>query len=216
MPPSPLVEFERVAVRRNGSLILHDLDLLVEPGEIVAVSGPNGSGKTTLLRLLATLLVPGDGTARVLGVDAFERAAVLGVRHRIGLVGHTPAVWPELTLAENISVLPGLAALGPDMLAAMLDEVGLARAADRRADRASQGMQRRVEFARLRLQPPDLLLLDEAHAGLDAGAAALVADTARLVQERNGAVVIVSHEVGRMGSAITRSLALRDGRLEAA
>jgi ABC-type multidrug transport system ATPase subunit len=214
VPQSPLVQFDHVDVRRNGALILRELDLVVEAGEIVAVTGPNGSGKTTLLRLISTLLAPTGGRAHVLDVDLSKRAKILAVRHRIGMVGHSPAVWPELTLAENISVLPALAGLGNEAIHRMLDEVGLGRAADRRADRASLGMQRRVEFARLRLRPPDLLLLDEAHAGLDAGAAALVADTARQVQSRDGAVVVVSHEIGRMADTLTRTLAMRDGRLE--
>jgi len=210
--PSP-VELERVSLRRNGSLILSELDLVVEPGEIVAVRGPNGSGKTTLLRLISTLAAPTEGTARILGVDAADRKMVLGIRHRIGLVGHVPALWPELTLEENISVLPNSAPPGADSIIAALEAVGLARAADRRSDRASLGMQRRVEFARIRLQPPDLLLLDEAHAGLDAGAAALVEDTARLVQSQGGSVVVVSHEVRRMQGALSRILDLTDGRL---
>jgi len=216
VPGQPLVEFERVDLRRNDSLILHELDLSVDPGEIVAIHGPNGSGKTTLLRLTSTLVAPTAGHARILSTDANDRSAILTIRHRIGLVGHTPALWPELTLVENISILPNLASLGHDAIHQMLDVVGLAKAADRRADRASLGMQRRVEFARLRLDPPDLLLLDEAHAGLDAGAAALVEDTARLVQDRGGSVVVVSHEIERMRTAITRALALHDGRLVSA
>jgi ABC-type multidrug transport system ATPase subunit len=214
VPPAPLIHLDNVDVRRNGALILRELELVVEAREIVAITGPNGSGKTTLLRLISTLLAPTGGSARILDVDADDRTKILTVRHRIGMVGHSPAVWPELSLAENISVLPGLACLGGEAIHNMLAEVGLARAADRRADRASLGMLRRVEFARLRLLPPELLLLDEAHAGLDAGAAALVADTARQVQEKDGAVVLVSHEIGRMSGAVTRTLALRDGRLE--
>lgn len=197
-------------------MILKDLDLVVEASEIVAVRGPNGSGKTTLLRLISTLLAPTRGSAHILGVDAADRQAVLGCRHRIALVGHVPALWPELTLAENISVLPNLRPLGAGPIAEALKTVGLAKAADRRADRASLGMQRRVEFARIRLNLPDVLLLDEAHAGLDAGAAALVEDTARLVQSNGGSVIVVSHEVARMQGALSRVLDLVDGRLEAA
>jgi len=216
VPRRSPVELERVSVRRNGSLILKDLDLVVEASEIVAVRGPNGSGKTTLLRLISTLLAPTRGSAHILGVDAADRQAVLGCRHRIALVGHVPALWPELTLAENISVLPNLRPLGAGPIAEALKTVGLAKAADRRADRASLGMQRRVEFARIRLNLPDVLLLDEAHAGLDAGAAALVEDTARLVQSNGGSVIVVSHEVARMQGALSRVLDLVDGRLEAA
>ncbi len=213
--PSP-VELERVSVRRGGSLILRDLDLVVEPAEVVAVRGQNGSGKTTLLRLISTLLAPTSGKAHILGVDAADRQAVLGYRHRIGLIGHDPALWPELTLEENISVLPNLRRLGRPALDEAMGSVGLAGARRRRADRSSLGMKRRVEFARIRLDLPDLLLLDEAHAGLDAGAAALVEDTALLVQARGGSVIVVAHDVTRMQSVLSRTLNLVDGRLEPA
>lgn len=213
MSASATVELSQIAVRRHGSLILHELDLTVAAGEIVGIRGPNGSGKTTLLRVIATLLRPTAGRARVLGADPGDQRAAAGVRPRISMVGHIPALWPELTLRENIAVLPNLRHEGGDAIDAVLAGVGLTAAADRRADRSSLGMQRRIEFARIRLARPDLLLLDEAHAGLDAVAAGLVDDTARAVKEAGGSVVVVSHEPGRVSAMLTRTLDLVDGRL---
>lgn len=177
--------------------MLRSIDLRVGPGEVVGVVGPNGSGKSTLLRILATLMKPTVGSARVLGVDTGgERLGP--VRRRVALLGHHPGLWGELTLIENLSFVGRLSGAGTDRVEEILERVGLGGAMHRRADHSSHGMQRRVEFARVLLTAPDLLLLDEAHAGLDRAAQALVEASVRDVRRRRGGVVLVSHEPDRM------------------
>ncbi len=181
-------------------------------GEAIGLIGSNGSGKTTLLRLVATLLAPTDGEGSVLGVSlrSPERFAV---RPRIGLIGHTPALYPQLTLEENLAFVARVSGTPAAEVPAVLDRVGLGLARHRRAAACSHGMQRRGEFARVMLTRPDLLLLDEAHAGLDPQAADLVAYLVKGVRARGGAAVVVSHEHGRIAPLVGRFVELAAGAI---
>jgi len=206
----PLVRLVDVGFATSGSVILRGVDLTVGAGEIVGINGPNGAGKTTLLRLLATLRRPTSGSCTVLGTDTGARPQNLApVRRQIALVGHFPALWPELTLRENVDLPAGLRKDTED--GDPLHAVGLARVADLKAAHASLGMQRRVEFARLLTWTPRLLLLDEPHAGLDEDAGPLVGHLVARVTDRAGAVVMVTHDRSRAGSLLTRRLSVTAG-----
>lgn len=192
--------------------MLRDLDLVVNPGESIGIAGPNGSGKTTLVRAAATLLSVDSGTVTVLGADSHHPD--LSTRRAIGLIGHQPAVIPELTLEENLSHIARLAGVDTGRVAKALDVVGLAAAADRRADASSFGMRRRVEIAHLLLTRPMLLLLDEAASGLDDSARDLVDALVRSVCERGGGCLVVSHDRSQLETLTSRVMNLVAGRLE--
>jgi heme exporter protein A len=207
---APLVEFEGVAARIGMATILRDVDMRVRPGESVGVFGSNGAGKTTLLRVIATLLRPSQGRARVLGVDLSSQDR-FDVRPRLGLIGHAPALYPELSLVGNLEFSARIAGASQESAMAALATVGLAAAADRPAGEASHGMQRRVEFAREIMLSPDLLLLDEPHSALDPSAIELVEHIVAGVLQRGGAVVLVSHDVDRVAPMVTRTAELAGG-----
>ncbi|MFH2073228.1 MAG: ABC transporter ATP-binding protein [Actinomycetota bacterium] len=206
----PLLYLRAVGVRLGDTPILRGVDLRVGAGEVVGLVGANGSGKTTLLRVAATLLVPTGGEGEVLGAGLTDEARY-AIRSRIGLIGHTPALYQNLTLEENTRFVAQLMGAEPGSVGAALDQVGLAGARHRRAIQCSHGMQRRAEFARLLISNPDLVLLDEAHAGLDRHAADLVAFILQGVRSRGGGAMLVSHEHNRMAPLVDRVVELRNG-----
>ena len=209
---APVVNLGGLSVSVQRTPVLRGLDLTVDAGEAVGVVGPNGSGKSTLLRVLATLLPPSAGVARVLDAELGTPAAE-AVRPRIALVGHIAALYPRLTLRENLHFFCRLTGRSPGSADQALGTVGLARAADRPAERCSHGMLRRAELARVLVSAPDLLLLDEAHAGLDPASGALVDVVVEEVRARGGGAVVVSHEHDRLARTADRIVEIRDGAL---
>lgn len=210
-----VVRFEDAGVSLGGRPVLRGIDLVVQPGESVGVAGPNGSGKTTLIRTAATLIATDHGDVEVLG-SRLEPGNLLAMRRSIGLIGHQPSLLPELTLLENLEHIARLAGIETKRVAHALDVVGLADAADRRAEACSFGMKRRVEIAHVLLTRPMLLLLDEAASGLDESARELVVTLVRSVCTRGGGCLVVSHDRSQLGELTTRVLTLSGGRLEPA
>ena len=206
----PHVEFTGVSAQIGAATILRDVNIVVGPGESVGLFGANGAGKTTLLRVIATLLRPSGGSAQVLGADLATEDRFT-IRRRIGMIGHVPALYPELSLLANLEFSAKVT--GTDAVVAhhALDAVGLGAAAQRLAGESSHGMQRRVEFAREIMLAPDLLLLDEPHSALDPSAIELVEHIVDDVLQREGAVVLVSHDVEKVAPMVTRTAELAGG-----
>lgn len=210
--PPTLANLEKVSVRAGAIRILQDVSFTVDAGDAVGISGSNGAGKTTLLRLIATLQPHANGVCSILGVDP-ATADRYDVRSRIGYVGHTPGLYAELTLLENLEFVAD--ARGMDSAAATnaLDLVGLGGAGGRRADHCSHGMQRRAEFARIIMTEPELLLLDEPHSALDASAIELVDELVHRTVDAGGAVVLATHDIDRVVALVTSTHEIKDGRL---
>jgi heme ABC exporter ATP-binding subunit CcmA len=149
---------------------LEGVSLELEAGETLLVLGPNGAGKTTLLRVLATLLRPSGGEARVLGCELPREAWRL--RGRIGYLGHEPLLYRDLSGRENLAFqarLHGIAAAEAETrIGALLAAVGMKRRADERVAGLSAGMRQRLAICRCVLHEPALLLLDEPDSNLDA------------------------------------------------
>jgi len=203
----------RTAVALAGRFpALAGVDLSVDPGDVVVLVGPNGAGKTSLLRVCAGLLAVTSGQAEVLGCDLrTDRAAV---RRRVGLLGHADPLYDELTAAENVRFAVRSAGLPADTVDGALDRLGLVGRLRRTpAGRLSAGQRRRVALAALVARRPALWLLDEPHAGLDAGArdllAALVAETAAA----GAAVVLSSHEPHLAVPMADRVVVMSGGRV---
>lgn len=207
-----IADLDRIGVRVGATFILHEASMRVAAGETLGVFGANGAGKTTLLRLLATLIVPVGGRATVFGADlaAPER---YDVRRRIGYIGHVPGLYPEMTLAQNLSFVAAARGIAEGEVEKSLSAVGLAAAADRRAEVCSHGMQRRAEFARIIMTEPELLLLDEPHSALDTDAVDLVDALVHQTVERGGAAVLVSHDRDRVAKLADECLEVVGGAL---
>jgi heme ABC exporter ATP-binding subunit CcmA len=186
------------------------VDLRVERGEVLLVRGPNGAGKSTLLRVIATALSPTYGTGSVLGFDLLiDREQI---RRRTELLGHRTRLYEDLSAEENLRFWCTLTDADPGGIPSALDRVGLARAARERVRGYSQGMRQRVAVARVLLRSPELLLLDEPYAGLDAEAKEVV-DHAVIEAQRDGrTVVLATHDLTR-GEMATRVVHMQAGRL---
>ena len=148
---------------------LRGIDLSVPRGTVLGVLGPNGAGKTTMVRILTTLLQPDEGRAWVEGRDVVREAAA--VRRCIGLSGQSAAIQEELTGKENLEIVGRLYHLGKARARSrgseLLQQFGLADAADRTAKTYSGGMQRRLDLAASLVGEPRVLFLDEPTTGLD-------------------------------------------------
>ena len=200
-----------LARRFGRRWVLRGIDLRVEPGEIVALTGRNGSGKTTLLRVCATALRPTRGGGTVFGHDLVDAADE--VRDVIGLLGHRAGLYDELTAAENLVFacrMAGVPAADAAIVAA-LEQVGLADERRERVRGFSAGMRRRLALARLILRPPRLLLLDEPYASFDADGILLVNRFAGRVAADGGAVLLATHDLLRARELIHRDVHLSDG-----
>jgi heme exporter protein A len=199
--------------KRFGPLVaLHPLDLDLHAGRTLAVLGPNGAGKSTLLRLLAGLARPSGGRIELAG-DATARSRA-DRRRAVGLVGHATFLTGALTTRENLVLaarLYGLAEPARRAEHALAAEELLA-VAERPARALSRGLAQRASIARALLHDPQVVLLDEPWTGLDARSAARLSE--RLAAERRAgrALVVVTHDLGRVAGFAERALVLARGR----
>ena len=202
--------------------VLRGIDLVVEPGEFVALTGPSGSGKTTLLNLVGLLDRPTGGRLTFRGVDVgtLDERETTALRGRgIGFVFQFHYLLPAFTALENV-MLPLIADRGRrddemrDRAASLLDEVGLADRASFPATNLSGGQQQRVALARALVMRPPLVLADEPTGNLDTESGAQVFRLLREVNERyRTAFVIVTHDE-RLAARCDRIVHLVDGRVE--
>ena len=193
-----VIELDGLERRYGERVALAGVSVRVEEGQTLAVLGGNGAGKTTLLRVLAGLLRPHGGHARVLGADLpGERWQLPG---QVGYLGHEPLLYRDLTARENLRYHARLHRVAEPRVAAVLGEVGMERRADDPVRELSRGMVQRVAAARAVLHEPPLLLLDEPRANLDPAAAELLEP---LIGRGSGRTrVLVSHDVkGALGES---------------
>lgn len=207
-----LASLRAVSVVIETTNVLERVDLELCSGQAVGLIGANGSGKTTVLQVLATLRRPRTGSGEVLGADLSGPIAAQ-VRRQICLVGHQPALYPQLSLRENLRFVAALFGRGDAAVESALEMIGLRRAADRRADRCSQGMRRRADLARVLIGEPRLLLLDEPDSGLDPAARELIDHLVAAVSGRGGAAVVVSHDRERLGGLVDDVVEVCAGKL---
>ena len=172
----PAIETERLTKSFGSTQALSGLDLTVPQGGILGLLGPNGAGKTTAVRVLATLLRPDSGHARVLGADVVRQAA--DVRSRIGLTGQYAALDDYLTGRANLVMIGQLSRLSRAEARRRADELlarfDLTQAAGRAVKTYSGGMRRRLDLAASLIGRPEVLFLDEPTTGLDPNSRAVM------------------------------------------
>jgi len=188
---------------------LGDVSLSLGEGQTLVVFGPNGAGKSTLLRVLATLLRPHAGQVRVLGSELPREA--WAVRGRIGLLGHEPLLYRQLSARENLRFHARLHGVGETRVEELLEAVAMTERSSEPVRTLSRGMLQRVAVARAVLHDPELLLLDEPYANLDPAAVELVRP---LIGATSGHTrVICSHDPSGGLAEADVVLGLRAGRV---
>ncbi|HEX2142581.1 MAG TPA: ABC transporter ATP-binding protein, partial [Candidatus Limnocylindria bacterium] len=194
------------------------VDLRVESGEIFGVLGPNGAGKTTTMKMLATLLEPTEGSARVLGLDVVTQARQ--VRRRMGAVlSDGRSLYWKLTARENLEYFAALYHVPPGeqkrRISAALAAVKLDDRADDYVERFSTGMRQRLVLARALLPDPELLLLDEPTVGLDPQSARDLRDRVRELQGQGRTVLLTTHYMEEADQLCDRIAIVDHGRVVA-
>jgi len=216
MSGSPVLESSRVSHSFGANPVLVDVGLRVERGEFCALVGPNGSGKSTLVRILVGLLTPDAGEVRCLGVEP----AHVEDRWRIGYVPQRHALAPALpATVEEVVATGRLAKRGwwrrptiadRDAVHHALEAVALERFAARAVGTLSGGEQQRVLIAKALASEPELLVLDEPVAGVDAASQVEFRDSVvHEVREHGAAVLLVTHELGAVAADLDHVLVLK-------
>jgi heme exporter protein A len=203
-----VLEVEGLARHYGDREALSDVSLELSEARTLVVFGPNGAGKSTLLRVLASLLRPHAGSVRVLGCQLPRDG--WAVRGRVGLLGHEPLLYRELSARENLRFHARLYGVGEARVQELLDAVVMDRRADEPLRSLSRGMVQRVAVARAVLHDPPLLLLDEPHSHLDPAAVELVAPLIGAASGRTR--VIASHDPSGGLAEADLVLGLRGGR----
>jgi heme exporter protein A len=202
------IELEGLERRYGERVALSGVSVSLGEGETLAVLGPNGAGKTTLLRVLAGLLRPHGGKARVLGAELpRERWKVPG---RVGYLGHEPLLYRELSGRENLCYHARLHGVNAGRVEELLAATGMKARADEPLRDLSAGMVQRLAAARAVLHDPPLLLLDEPRSNLDPAAAELLEPLIGRISGRTR--VLVTHDVEGALAESDVALGLRGGR----
>ena len=194
-----------------------DVSFIAPDGEITGLLGPNGAGKTTVLRMLATLVVPDAGTARVDRLDVVaERYAVRG---RIGVLSDARGLYQRLTARENVRYYGELHGLSGKALDERVDTVlqtlGLTTLADRRTQGFSQGERMKVAIARALVHDPATILLDEPTNGLDIMSVRALRDQLKSLRAAGKCLLFSSHVMQEVAALCDRIVILAHGRVVA-
>ena len=210
--PGPILEVQAVRHAFGPRQALKGVSLEVRPGEIYALLGPNGAGKTTLVRAICGRLKPDGGEVRLVGRNPFSDGEA---RAALGLAPQALALYPQLTVAENLQTFASLAGLkGKAVGAAVARAMAVTSTAERAGALVRQlsgGFQRRVNIAAAILAAPRLLVLDEPTVGVDQIAKLAIGEALTQLRAEGVGILLVTHDLEQAGCLADRVGFLRDG-----
>ena len=209
-----MIQTEQLSRSYGDKQALVDLDLRVEPGEILGFLGPNGAGKSTTVKILTGMIRPSSGRALVAGYDVVEQP--LEVKRRIGYVPETAALYDALTAAEYLELVACLHHLDAKTAAARREELlelfGLGDAQHQRMSEYSKGMRQKVVIAAALLHRPEVLFLDEPFDGLDANTAAVAKELLKRLADQGRTILFCSHILEVVERVCSRIVVINEGR----
>lgn len=205
------IEVQGLARRYGRRWALVDVTFKVESGSVVMVAGRNGAGKSTLFRVLSTVIRPDRGSAAVGGFDVVRGRQ--DVRKLSALLSHQNYLYESLTALENLQVLCDHMGIKRAGLMEVLDEVGLASRAGDTVSTFSAGMRKRLSFARVLLQNPSVVMLDEPYGALDPPGFDLVDQVIGRLKHRGVTILMATHQWERASRMSDRALVLEQGKV---
>jgi heme exporter protein A len=207
----PLLEVAGLGRVFGARRAVADVSFSLHTGECLALFGPNGAGKTTLLRVLAGLLKPSAGSARLAGIPLPGGAPA---RSRVGLISHQTMLYEALSARENVTFAAGLHGIrnrGP--VDAALERMSMLDRADAPIRSLSRGMQQRVSIARALVHSPQIVLADEPYNGLDDGGARSLTSLLRELRAAGTAMIVVTHNLAEGLALATHAAVMTAGTL---
>lgn len=205
------IEVERLARRYGPRWALAEVSFRVAPATVMMVAGRNGAGKSTLFRVLATAIRPDRGSVRIGGFDVVQHRE--DVRRLTSMLAHQNYLYDSLTAKENLEVVADHLRVSRDGIGALLEQVGLNTRADDVIATFSAGMRKRLSFARVMLQEPSVVLLDEPYGALDPQGFDLVDDVIRKLKARGATILMATHQWERGAALSDLALVLEQGRV---
>ncbi len=207
------IETDELTKRYGDVTAVHGVNLRVKPGEIYGFLGLNGAGKTTTIRALLGMIRPSAGGVKVLGQVVGPNGR--GPWSKVGHLVENPSAYPDLTVRENLEIARRLQNIADkDMTTRIIERLGIAAYADRKAGALSTGNLQRLGLARALLHDPELLLLDEPANGLDPAGVVEIRELLRDLSQKQGVTVFMSsHILTEVDRLATRIGIIHKGRL---
>ena len=209
-----MIRTERLSKSYGTKVAVDQLDLQVEPGEILGFLGPNGAGKSTTVKVLTVLIRPDSGRASICGFDVVTQP--IDVKKRLGYVPETPALYDSLTADEYLEFVSCLHHLDPKVAATrrgeLLELFGLSTNAHQRLTEFSKGMRQKVVIAAGLIHRPEVLILDEPLDGLDANAAMVVKELLKKLAAQGKTIMFSSHILDVVERMCTRIVIINNGQ----